>query len=157
MISRIPFTDIVKVSYDIFETYGDVFHTWFINFPMIATRDPDIASEILNSPSCKEKSFIYYAIKKYFCDGILTCSYKDWQSHRKILTLAVQHKAQLNYIPIINRNANELCKHLSKYVGLGEVPLHILIKQSVFKNSLETFMAKDVSEIDSIPTEDFER
>lgn len=124
---------------------------------MIATRDADAASEILNSPDCKEKNFIYYAIKKYFWNGVLTCSYADWQTHRKLLTLAVQHKTQMLYIPIINRNADGLSDHILKFEGSGEVDLHSLIKKYVFKNSLETFMAKDVSDIDSIPADDFER
>lgn len=51
----------------------------------------------------------------------------------------------------------ELCQQISKFVGLGEIELHTLIKRYIFKNSLETFMAKDVSDIDSIPTDDFER
>lgn len=61
------------------------------------------------------------------------------------------------YIPIINKNADELSQCILKFVDLGEVDLHSLMKRYVFKNSLETFMGKDVSDIDSIPVEAFER
>lgn len=154
---QISFPDIVKISLETFQTYGDTIFSYFAIYPMIGTRDPGVASEILNSTSCKEKNFIYFAIEKYFCNGVLTCNYEEWQRQRKILTLAVQPKALLNYIPIINRNANELCYQISKLAGKGESELHLIVKKCIFKNSAETFMAKDIENVEDIPIEIFER
>lgn len=155
--TKTPSLDMTEVSIEAFQAFGDIVFSWFGIYKTLIIRDPDCASAVLTSSSCKEKSFAYKGIIKYMDDGILTCPYDKWLKIRKILTIAVQQKEQLSYVSIINQNAKELNENLSKMVGTGEVSLDILIKRTIMKNSAETFTAKYTLNTNTIPVHEFDR
>lgn len=157
MLRILSILDMTEVALESFQIYGDTFFSWMGCLKTIITRDPDFASAILTSPSCKEKSWAYQGIITYTDDGILTCCFQQWQKLRKVLCLAVNQKENVNYVSIINSNSNYLIENIEKVVGHGEVSLDILFKKTMIKNSAETYLAKDILKPDTIPVHDIDR
>lgn len=116
--------------------------------------DPQIAQDILTSPHCVNKSFIYNALDDGTGRGLFSLPSKYWNNiassriflnffdqyfvdpkwnlHRRLLNPAFGHKVLLNLLPIFNEEVNKLIKtfemFLKKDVDLTKVFQNFTLK-----------------------------
>ncbi|XP_054739049.1 uncharacterized protein LOC129245066 [Anastrepha obliqua] len=98
------------------QKYGRTFFSWLGPFPFLVIGDPQIAQDILTSPHCVNKSFLYKAVDDGTGKGLFSLANPKWNSHRRLLNPAFGHKVLLNFIPVFNQEVNKLLQNLDMFL-----------------------------------------
>nr|XP_036673834.1 probable cytochrome P450 313a2 [Drosophila suzukii] len=127
--------------------YGSTFLTWMGTMPVVLTRDPKIAEDVLTSSSCTNRSpHATNAIADAVGPGLITLQGTQWAERRKQLNPAFKHNVLLSFLPIFNDETRSLVSLFESFVGQGEVDvLPDLIRWS-FRTSTQTTLGTDVKE-----------
>lgn len=64
--------------------YGETFFSWLGPYPFLVVGDPQIAQDILTSPHCVDKSFIYTALDDGTGKGLFSLSSKYLKTLEKL-------------------------------------------------------------------------
>ncbi|XP_037892332.1 probable cytochrome P450 313a4 isoform X1 [Glossina fuscipes] len=103
--------------------YGPVWCSWVGPYPFVVISDPVIAQEVLLSPNCVNKCFIYDGLDYTVGSSLFSLKEPRWSVHRKIFNPAFNHKILLSFIPLFNEEVDALVLTLDKYAGNGPVDL----------------------------------
>uniref|UniRef100_A0A1A9VEU0 Cytochrome P450 n=1 Tax=Glossina austeni TaxID=7395 RepID=A0A1A9VEU0_GLOAU len=103
--------------------YGPVWCSWMGPYPFVVISDPVIAQEVLLSPNCVNKCFIYNGLDYTVGSSLFSLKEPRWSVHRKIFNPAFNHKVLLSFIPLFNEEVDALVLTLDKYAGNGPVDL----------------------------------
>lgn len=126
------FTDMLNMLKEKETEYGGLFLSWIGPFPIAVVSEPQLAQDVLNSPNCVNKSFVYKGVEDATGRGLFTldgkisnfsslilftypqmlrsCVDPEWSYHRKLLNPAFSHKILLSFIPIFNKEVDNLIK-----------------------------------------------
>ncbi|KAH8268251.1 hypothetical protein KR026_002416 [Drosophila bipectinata] len=101
------------------DKYGSTILIWMGIQPVLLTRDPKIAEDILISSQCLNRtSLITKAISDTFAGrGLLTMKEPEWQQHRKNLNSSFKRNVLLSFLPIFNSEATILVNIMERFVG----------------------------------------
>uniref|UniRef100_D3TPD9 Cytochrome P450 n=1 Tax=Glossina morsitans morsitans TaxID=37546 RepID=D3TPD9_GLOMM len=105
------------------QMYGPVWCSWVGPYPFVVISDPVIAQEVLLSPNCVNKCFIYNGLDYTVGSSLFSLKEPRWSVHRKIFNPAFNHKILLSFIPLFNEEVDALVLTLDKYAGKGPVDL----------------------------------
>ncbi|XP_017098563.2 probable cytochrome P450 313a2 [Drosophila bipectinata] len=106
------------------DNYGSTILTWVGITPVIVTRDPKIAEDILTSPNCLNRTWrVASAIEDLFGIGLLTLQGTEWAARRKHMNSSFKHNVLLSFLPIFNFETRALVAEMDNFVGQGEKDL----------------------------------
>ncbi|XP_067618584.1 probable cytochrome P450 313a4 [Eurosta solidaginis] len=120
--------------------FGQTFFSWLGPYPFLVVGDPHIAQEILNSPHCIDKSFIYNALDDGTGKGLFSLANPKWKVHRRLLNPAFGYKVLLTFLPIFNDEVNKFLENLEK-LSFQEVDLTKLVPNLTLKIAIQTTMS----------------
>ncbi|XP_039947687.1 probable cytochrome P450 313a4 isoform X1 [Bactrocera tryoni] len=129
------------------QKFGQTFFSWLGPYPFLVVGDPQIAQDILTSPHCVNKSFIYSALDDGAGRGLFSLPNPKWNLHRRLLNPAFGHKVLLNLMPIFNQEVNKLIKTFEMFLT-EEVNLTKVFQNFTLKIAAQTTMG------DKIPSDD---
>ncbi|XP_041674868.1 probable cytochrome P450 313a2 [Drosophila eugracilis] len=127
--------------------YGSTFLTWMGFTPVVMTRDPNVAREVLLSSVClnrNEHSANAMALSMGL--GLLTLQGAPWMERRKQMNPAFKQNVLLSFFPIFNDESRALVNLLNSYVGKGEIDVLPEIIKWSFRISFQTTVGTDVKE-----------
>ncbi|XP_036318694.1 probable cytochrome P450 313a4 [Rhagoletis pomonella] len=125
------------------QKFGQTFFSWLGPYPFLVVADPQIAQEILTSPHCVNKSFIYNALDDGTGKGLFSLSNPKWTTHRRLLNPAFGHKVLLNFIPTFNEEAKKLLKNLEVHL-MDEIDLTSVLQNFTLKVATQTTMGDTI-------------
>ncbi|KAH8332388.1 hypothetical protein KR074_002548 [Drosophila pseudoananassae] len=106
------------------DKYGSTILTWVGVKPVIITRDPKIAEDILTSPNCLNRTWrVASALEDLFGIGLLTLQGTAWAGRRKHMNSSFKHNVLLSFLPIFNFETKTLVADMDTFVGQGETDL----------------------------------
>ncbi|KAH8332390.1 hypothetical protein KR074_002546 [Drosophila pseudoananassae] len=130
------------------DKYGSTILIWMGIQPVLLTRDPKIAEDILISSQCLNRtSLITKAISDTFAGtGLLTMKEPEWQQHRKNINSSFKPNVLLSFLPIFNSEATILVNVIERFVGQkGTDVLPHLLRWS-FRTSHHTTLGTEVKD-----------
>ena len=139
-----------------FQKCGDFFFTWLGHYPTVFIRDPDTMNEIYTSPNCQEKADFYSIVTSIYKEGILALPHAKWQKHRRLLNSGFKQQVQLEYIPIINTHAKQLCEQMLPFVGQGEHHIHEVVNKTFLSLAAKTYFGKTDEMSVELPAEQYD-
>ncbi|XP_011188121.2 probable cytochrome P450 313a4 [Zeugodacus cucurbitae] len=135
--------DILIAFYEVEQKYGHTFFSWLGPYPFLVVSDPQIAQDILTSPHCVNKSFIYSALDDGAGRGLFSLSNPKWNLHRRLLNPAFGHKVLLNLMPIFNQEVNKLINTFDMLLA-EEVDLTKVFQNFTLKIAAQTTMGDKI-------------
>ncbi|CAD6995521.1 probable cytochrome P450 313a4 [Ceratitis capitata] len=123
--------------------YGETFFSWLGPYPFLVVGDPQIAQDILTSPHCVDKSFIYTALDDGTGKGLFSLSNPKWTLHRRLLNPAFGHKVLLNLMPIFNQEADKLLNNFEMFLT-EEIDLTKIFQNYTLKIATQTTMGDTI-------------
>ncbi|EDV91207.1 probable cytochrome P450 313a4 [Drosophila grimshawi] len=126
--------------------YGTTVITWMGPLPVLIVSDPQVTQDVLTSPYCVNKSFMYKIIDDAIGTGLFSLKDPVWSEHRKLLNPAFAHKVLLNTLPIFNRESEILVNELDKLVDAGELDLMPLLQHCSLSIATQSTMGSSVKE-----------
>lgn len=141
---------------EVLKKCGDFLFVWAGVLPAVVVCDPVLANEVLTSKACYEKGVLSICVRKVISDGIFSLPHYRWNKHRRILDAGFKHKAQLNFVPIINAHAKIMNAKLLEFLGKDECDLRNLIWSTILRLTSETLMGKVDVKDDDLPVEAYE-
>lgn len=120
----------------------DVTVAYFGPQPFLFGVTPDAMEAILKSNQNLNKSFIYQMMRPWVGNGILISDKETWKPRRKILTPAFHFRTLENYVPIMNRRAEEMVAEIEKKVTSVDTFFDIrpIVREAAFAVLFETSM-----------------
>ncbi|KPU79457.1 uncharacterized protein Dana_GF17733 [Drosophila ananassae] len=127
------------------DIYGSTILIWMGINPVLLTRDPKIAEDILISSQCLNRaSNITKPISDTFESGLLTLREPEWQQRRRNLNSSFKPNLLLNFVPIFNSEATILVNIMDNFVGQKDVLPHLL--RWSFRTGCQTILGTEVKE-----------
>ncbi|XP_055904898.1 probable cytochrome P450 313a4 [Eupeodes corollae] len=139
--------EILSVFLKMERIYGRKFVSWLGPFPFLVIAEPELAETILTSPDCINKAFIYDALDDGTGRGLFSLKSPQWNHHRKLLNPAFSHKVLLSFLPIFNREADNLNFDLNEVVGAGEVDISSIIQKCTLNVAAQTTMGRQMASV----------
>ncbi|XP_070852166.1 probable cytochrome P450 313a3 isoform X2 [Drosophila suzukii] len=129
------------------DQYGSTFLAWLGPKPIVITRDPNIAKEVLLSSECLNRSSQVTApFAVSVGHGLFSMEAQRWMERRKQMNPTFKHSNLTSFLPIFNAEVNTLMTVLDSYVGQGEKKiLHDIIRWS-FRVATQTTVGTDVQQ-----------
>ncbi|XP_011206324.2 probable cytochrome P450 313a4 isoform X3 [Bactrocera dorsalis] len=124
--------------------YGGLFLSWIGPFPIAVVSEPQIAKDILTSPNCVNKSFVYKGVEDATGPGLFTINEPEWSYHRKLLNPAFGHKILLNFIPIFNKEVDHLMEVFKTITDVDGVDLVPILQKFTLKIATQTTMGQNL-------------
>lgn len=126
------------------DKYGSTFLAWVGIQPIIVSRDPKIAEDILTSPQClRRASNVAKAMENVLGPGLLSLQglqgskqvvYFEifernilgtaWIKRRRIMNACFNQNVLLSFLPIFNSETDRLVTQIDTFVGREETDLH---------------------------------
>ncbi|KPU79461.1 uncharacterized protein Dana_GF17734, isoform B [Drosophila ananassae] len=104
------------------DKYGSTILTWIGTHPVILSRDPKIARDVLTSSKFLIRNWrVTSAMASIFGLGLVTLQGTAWNTRRKYLNASFKHNVLLSFIPIFNSKTRTLVTHMNTLVGQDEV------------------------------------
>ncbi|KAH8268245.1 hypothetical protein KR026_002418 [Drosophila bipectinata] len=106
------------------DKYGSTLLTWIGIQPVILSRDPKIAEDVLTSPQCLHRtSRVTKAIGSVLGPGLLSLKGTSWIKRRKLLNASFKQNVLLSFLSIFNAESRLLVSQIDSIVGQGETDL----------------------------------
>ncbi|XP_023158346.1 probable cytochrome P450 313a4 [Ceratitis capitata] len=125
--------------------YGGLFLSWIGPFPIAVVSEPQLAQDVLNSPNCVNKSFVYKGVEDATGPGLFTLDDPEWSYHRKLLNPAFSHKILLSFIPIFNKEVDNLIK-VFETIQNSNVDLATILQNFTLSIATQTTMGQIMSD-----------
>ncbi|XP_054081392.1 probable cytochrome P450 313a4 [Zeugodacus cucurbitae] len=135
--------------------YGGIFLSWIGPFPIAVVSDPQIAQDILTSPNCVNKSFVYKGMEDATGPGLFTIDDPEWSYHRKLLNPAFAHKILLNFIPIFNKEVDKLVQVFETLTDVDGLDLVPILQEFTLQIATQTTMGQNGSAVDESLVQSF--
>ncbi|XP_014096543.2 probable cytochrome P450 313a4 [Bactrocera oleae] len=126
--------------------YGGLFLSWIGPFPIAVVSEPQIAKDILTSPNCVNKSFVYKGVQDATGPGLFTIDDPEWSYHRKLLNPAFGHKILINFIPIFNKEVDDLMEVFKTLTDIDGVDLVPILQKFTLKIATQTTMGQNLKD-----------
>ncbi|XP_063823255.1 cytochrome P450 4g15-like isoform X1 [Ostrinia nubilalis] len=110
-------SELVKLSLEYAEIYGDVVRGWLGSKLLIFLVDPVDVEVILNSHVHIDKSSEYRFFKPWLGEGLLISSGAKWRSHRKIIAPTFHINILKSFMGVFNQNSKNVVEKLRSEVG----------------------------------------
>ncbi|XP_032306907.1 probable cytochrome P450 313a3 isoform X1 [Drosophila ananassae] len=127
------------------DKYGSTILTWVGIKPVILTRDPKTAEDILTSPICLNRSLrVTRAMENIFGSGLLTLQGTAWAERRKHMNYSFRNDVLLSFLPIFNFETKTLITQMDTFVGQGETDLLTHLLRWSFRIAHQTTLGTNV-------------
>ncbi|XP_021701726.1 probable cytochrome P450 313a4 [Aedes aegypti] len=120
---------------------------------LLLTSHPDLIQQILTSPVCLEKPYLYHFAG--FEEGLFTAKYHVWKPARKRLNPAFNLRIIHGFVPIMARCAQKMAARLNKYPDGATVDIIKYTNMCTLEMICGTTMGSDVLNRDG--KEEFKR
>ncbi|KAJ3648797.1 hypothetical protein Zmor_020573 [Zophobas morio] len=139
MINKTP-TEILDYAFKLYQDKGSVLRFWFGNRLTTALVDPRDVELILGSNAHLEKSLDYKLFEPWLGDGLLISKGEKWRSHRKMIAPTFHQSILKTFMPVFNKNANDLVQLLRSEVVGKVCDVHDYMSGATVDVLLETVM-----------------
>ncbi|KAH8321056.1 hypothetical protein KR074_001674, partial [Drosophila pseudoananassae] len=127
------------------DKYGSTVLAWIGIQPIIVSRDPKIAEDILTSPQCINRiSRFAKAMENIYGQGLMTLQDTAWANRRKHMNPSFSQNVLLSFLPIFNSETKTLLTQMDTFVGDTDF-LPFLYRWS-FSVSHQTVLGADVND-----------
>ncbi|XP_063904018.1 cytochrome P450 4g15-like [Zophobas morio] len=140
VLSKTP-TEILEYALKVYkEQGGTIARLWAINRLLVILGDPRDLEIILGSNSHLEKNPEYSFFEPWLGDGLLISKGEKWRTHRKMIAPTFHQSILKTFMPVFNKNANDLVELLRSEV-LGKIcDVHDYMSGTTVDVLLETVM-----------------
>ncbi|XP_058816291.1 probable cytochrome P450 313a4 [Topomyia yanbarensis] len=109
---------------------------------LLITSHPDLIQQILTSPDCLEKPFLYeYA---GFGEGLFTAKYHIWKAARKRLNPCFNQRVVNSFIPVFVRCAEKMLASLNECEDGATVNMHKYTALCTVEMACGTTLGRDI-------------
>lgn len=114
--------------------------------PFLVGVTPMAMEAILKSTSNLNKSFIYQMMRPWVGNGILISDKGVWKPRRKMMTPAFHFRTLEDYIPIMNRRAEEMVHDIAATIELEKTFFDVrpIVRRAAFAILFETSMGVEI-------------
>ncbi|KAJ8922743.1 hypothetical protein NQ315_007778 [Exocentrus adspersus] len=110
--------EMMRVALDIYSNLkSDVVRVWLGPKLIVALTSPNDIEVILGSNVHLEKSREYDLFEPWLGQGLLISKGEKWRTHRKMIAPTFHSSILKSFIPVFNKNANNLLENLKKEEG----------------------------------------
>lgn len=103
----------IKLILESHQTYGPSYRTKIYNDATIWTSDLKIISTVLsNNTKVLTKSSLYYFLKPWIGEGLLTGTGKKWRAERKVMAVMFHSKFFDYFVNVFSRHGEALVEKL---------------------------------------------
>ncbi|CAN7993824.1 unnamed protein product [Ixodes hexagonus] len=114
--------------------------------PFLLGATPMAMEAILKSTKNLNKSFIYQMMKPWVGDGILISDKDVWKPRRKMMTPAFHFRTLEDYVPVMNRRAEEMVRDIGETMEKGDPYFDVrpIVRRAAFAILFETSMGVQI-------------
>ncbi|VEN62466.1 unnamed protein product [Callosobruchus maculatus] len=142
-------TDMFTFAYNTYKSLkADVIRLWLGPKLVVCLCAPEDIEIILGSHVHLEKSPEYRLFEPWLGDGLLISKGDKWRSHRKMIAPTFHTSILKSFVPVFNRNANNLISQFKKELG-NEFDVHDYMSGATVDTLLETAMGVRKTEEDN--------
>ncbi|XP_038113070.1 cytochrome P450 4c21 isoform X2 [Culex quinquefasciatus] len=127
-----------------FEACDRITKAWAGPKLFLLTSHPDLIQQLLNSPDCLEKPFLYKFAG--FGKGLFTAKYHFWKGLRKRLNGTFNQQVVNGFVPLFVKCAEKMVAGLDKYVDGATVNVHKYTEIVFLEMACSTTLGGDIFE-----------
>ncbi|XP_049529517.1 cytochrome P450 4C1-like [Anopheles darlingi] len=120
---------------------------WFGPFLMVVIDRPEMVQEVLNSPACSQKPYMYDFFR--LSKGLFAAPLDTWRVHRKLLNPSFSPSVLKSFVPILNTRAAQFVRDLNGRAVAGECfDIHDLLARYTLLSIMKTSIGVELGEQD---------
>ncbi|EAT42802.2 AAEL005700-PA [Aedes aegypti] len=127
----------------IFRDYDRMVRVWAGPKMLLFTSHPDLVQQLLTSPACLEKPFLYSFAG--FEQGLFTSKYKLWRSMRKRLNSSFNLRILHGFIPVFVQCARKMVEDLNENPDGTVVSMHKFTSVCTLEMACGTTLGSDIT------------
>uniref|UniRef100_A0A182MSH0 Uncharacterized protein n=1 Tax=Anopheles culicifacies TaxID=139723 RepID=A0A182MSH0_9DIPT len=116
---------------------------WLGPFLLVVIDRPDMVQDILNSPDCVQKPFMYDFFR--LSKGLFGAPANVWRKHRKLLNTSFSPAVLKSFVPTLNAKADQFSRELEEKVSSECFDVHTLLARYTLITISSTSLGADLS------------
>uniref|UniRef100_A0A182VYH6 Uncharacterized protein n=1 Tax=Anopheles minimus TaxID=112268 RepID=A0A182VYH6_9DIPT len=116
---------------------------WLGPFLLVVIDRPDMVQDILNSPDCVQKPFMYDFFR--LSKGLFGAPANVWRKHRKLLNTSFSPAVLKSFVPTLNAKADQFSRELADKVSGDCFDVHTLLARYTLITISSTSLGADLS------------